>query len=192
MKELKRWILTLGFLFAAGVVHGAEKSSPSSAPALSPPPRPCELPEGKQFDFWIGEWEAHWPGGQAGTPVGQTGKGSNHVTKILSDCIVQENFSNPATQYFGQSVSSYNPNTGEWNQTWVDSSGGYLLFSGKFENGRMELRGQERHSADGKTSVSRMVYKNITPESFDWDWQNSEDGGKSWKDVWNIHYTRRK
>jgi hypothetical protein len=35
-----------------------------------------------------------------------------------------------------------------------------------------------------------MVFRNITPESLDWDWQTSADGGKTWKDLWNIHYAK--
>lgn len=44
---------------------------------------------------------------------------------------------------------------------------------------------------NGKTYISRMVFKNITENSLDWDWQRSENDGKTWVDVWNIHYQRR-
>jgi hypothetical protein len=55
--------------------------------------------------------------------------------------------------------------------------------------GKMELRTAVTETA-GRKIVSRMVFKNITTNALDWDWQRSLDGGKSWQDVWNIHYQR--
>jgi len=72
----------------------------------------------------------------------------------------------------------------------VDNQGGYLLFTGEFNDGQMELR-TEPSEREGKTFISRMVFRNITKNSLDWDWQRSEDGGKTWQDLWNIHYERK-
>ena len=36
-----------------------------------------------------------------------------------------------------------------------------------------------------------MVFRNLTRDSLDWDWQTSENHGKTWKDLWNIHYARK-
>ncbi len=104
------------------------------AQAETPEANPCDLPEVKQFDFWLGDWE----------------------------------------------------------QTWVDTEGSYLLFTGQFKDGIMELRSPERARADGTTVASRMIFKNIRPDSFDWDYQVTKDQGKTWKDDWNIHYQRKK
>ncbi len=30
------------------------------------------------------------------------------------------------------------------------------------------------------------------PDSLDWSWERSDDGGKSWKVLWRIHYERKK
>ena len=81
-----------------------------------------------QFDFWLGEWEARW---------GEDGKGTNTVTRILDGKIVQEDFVAP--DLHGMSFSSYDPERALWCQTWVDSSGTYLDFTGTFEEGRMTL-----------------------------------------------------
>ncbi|RMF56524.1 MAG: DUF1579 domain-containing protein [Calditrichaeota bacterium] len=153
--------------------------------------RPCDTPEGKQFDFWVGRWDLTWPAEQMGGEKGQLGHGSNTVTKILDDCIVQEQFRFPAGNFNGTSVSVYNLRTKRWQQTWVDNQGGYLLFTGGFKDGKMELR-TPTYQRNGKTIVSRMVFRNIAKDSFDWDWQRSSDGGNTWQDVWNIHYRRKK
>jgi hypothetical protein len=153
--------------------------------------RPCDTPAGQQFDFWLGEWELTWPAEQWGGQKGDISKGTNSVTKILDDCIIQENFKYPDGEFNGTSLSVYNAVKRIWQQTWVDNNGGYLVFTGEFIDSRMELRTEVRETND-KQIVSRMVFKNITESSIDWDWQRSEDNGKTWQDVWNIHYERKK
>lgn len=151
------------------------------------PPNPCAAPQQKQFDFWVGEWDATWPGQNAG----ETGHGSNSIKRILDDCIVQENFSAlDATHMRGMSVSVFEPNSGHWKQTWVDSQGGYLDFTGDFKDGQMILQ-REFARPDGVHMMQRMVWKNITANEFDWSWEASTDGGKTWKVNWPIHYKRK-
>lgn len=152
--------------------------------------QPCDAPEASQFDFWLGEWELTWPAEQWGGKAGERGRGTNTITKILDDCIVQEAFRFPAGKFDGHSVSAFSTKKKLWQQTWVDNQGGYLLFTGEFNDGQMELR-TEPSEREGKTFISRMVFRNITKNSLDWDWQRSEDGGKTWQDLWNIHYERK-
>ena len=81
-----------------------------------------------EFDFWLGEWNVTW---------GETGKGTNNIERILGGKIIQENFIAP--DLHGMSVSSFDPERGVWCQTWVDSNGSYLDFTGRFEDDRMIL-----------------------------------------------------
>ena len=81
-----------------------------------------------QFDFWLGEWDARW---------GEDGKGTNHISKILDDKVVQEDFHAP--DLHGMSFSVYDPERRLWCQTWVDNNGTYLDFTGGFEDGKMIL-----------------------------------------------------
>lgn len=154
------------------------------------PQKPCAVPEARQFDFWVGEWELTWKGGQGGTPENETGRAVNVIRKILGGCVIEENFSAPLGAYLGKSWSVYQPATGQWRQTWVDNSGNYLLFRGGFHDGKMELR-TEPFQRNGKTFISRMVFQNISESALDWSWQRSADEGESWQDVWNIHYQRK-
>lgn len=43
-----------------------------------------------------------------------------------------------------------------------------------------------------KTIIRRMVFYNITANSFTWDWEMSNDGGKTWTLEWQILYERAK
>src|SRR3954447_7810802 len=131
-------------------------------------PKPCSAPESSQFDFWTGDWELTW---------NDTSKGTNSVKRILDGCAVQENFYDPALNYSGTSWSVYNPRTALWQQTWVDNQGAYISLTGKFENEQMILSTSPATTKDGKQSISRMIFYNIKPGSFDWNWENTIDNG---------------
>ena len=144
--------------------------------------KPCSAAEASQFDFWVGNWNLF---------SGDSSSGTNTIYKIMDGCAVQENFSNPKTGYDGKSWSVYNSVAKVWQQTWVDNQGGYIDLSGKFEDGKMTLVTQTRTLNDGRKQIYRMVYGNITPNSFDWDWGSTTDGGTTWNSVWKIHYVRK-
>jgi hypothetical protein len=145
-----------------------------------------------QFDFWLGEWELTWPGEQSGLPAGQIGRGTNSITAILDSAVVQENFVDLAPNSLrGMSVSVYNQRLGKWQQTWVDNQSSYLDFVGEFKDGKMMLSRQAT-AKDGKEIIQRMVWHNIAKDQLDWNWEASDDGGKTWKVNWQIHYTRKK
>jgi len=153
----------------------------------TPKQKPCSAPEASQFDFWIGDWNLTWS---------DTLHGTNHVEKIFGNCTVHENFTDPKTNFLGQSWSVYNANYKQWQQTWVDNQGGYIVLTGGMAGDSLILTTAERTvpasvSPSGKIK-SRMVYYNIKPDSFDWSWEASTDGGNSWKQNWLIHYKRKK
>jgi hypothetical protein len=139
----------------------------------------------------LGEWELAWPGEQSGLPAGQIGRGTNTITAILDSCVIQENFVDLAPNGVrGMSVSVYNQSLGKWQQTWVDNQSGYLDFIGEFEDGKMVL--SRKAVKDGKEIIQRMVWHNISRDQLDWNWEASQDGGKTWKVNWRIHYKRKK
>ena len=163
----------------------ASASAQSSAPAAQP--APCSEAEQKQLDFWVGEWDLTWPGQNGGAP----GHGTNSVHRVLGGCVVQENFSGEDAMHLrGMSVSLFDVRSGKWKQTWVDNEGGYIDLVGGFANGEMTLSRQATRP-DGTQVQMRMVYKNISKDEFDWSWESSKDGGKTWSVVWPIHYKRK-
>jgi len=113
------------------------------------------------------------------------------VKHVLDGCVVQENFNDPTQHFTGTSWSVYNPKTSKWQQTWVDNQGAYITLTGKFESGQMILSTPPAKLQNKKLSVSRMIFYNIRPDSFDWNWENSTDNGTSWKLNWKIHYQRK-
>ncbi len=37
----------------------------------------------------------------------------------------------------------------------------------------------------------KMVFYNIQPNSFDWEWKKSTDEGQTWQVLWKIRYDRQ-
>jgi hypothetical protein len=151
------------------------------------PPESPETAPKSLFDFWVGEWSLTWQDAQ-----GQTQKGYNRIVKILDEQVIQENFETISTPVFkGMSLSVYNPRTEQWHQAWTDNQGGYYNFIGQFE-GDKRMFVTKTTNQQGKEIIQRMVFRNITPNAFVWDWESSNDGGQTWQLNWQIHYQRKK
>jgi hypothetical protein len=147
-------------------------------------PKPCSDPNANQFDFWLGEWQATW---KDSTQASGEAHATNNISKILGGCVIFEQFNSPALM--GKSHSVYNIRTGKWHQTWVDNQGAYLDFIGEWEGDKMIL--SRSVEIKGKKVMQRMVWHNISPEAFDWNWEGSKDTGKTWNVNWQIRYTRK-
>lgn len=131
-----------------------------------------------QFDFWLGEWDVRW---------GEDGVGTNRIERILDGKVIQENFTAP--DLIGMSVSAYDLERKLWCQTWVDNNGSYLDFTGGFTDGKMIL--SRDAIVRGETCKQRMVWFEIRADKFEWNWERSDDGGQTWRVLWNIHYMRK-
>jgi hypothetical protein len=94
---------------------------------------PCRFePEYSRFDFWLGEWEVRYPDGRIA--------GTNSIRKAADGCLLLESWSG-AGGGSGNSINFYDPATGKWVQTWVDSSGDVISAEGGFRDGAMRLLG---------------------------------------------------
>lgn len=136
---------------------------------------PCSSPEFNQFDFWLGKWDLFYSDSMHAT---------NQITKDLDGCVIFENFNDPKQQFKGKSWSVYNPAKQRWEQTWVDNQGAYITLTGAFENDKMTLS-----TAPG-ISQKRMIFYNVKESALDWVWESTTDSGRTWKQLWKIHYTR--
>lgn len=138
------------------------------------------------FDFWLGEWDLTWQNRE-----GNEMKGTNEIIRILDGSIIQENFIDLQSGFKGTSISVYNSRKKSWNQAWADNAGGYFSFYGTSENGN-KIFSTLPEEINGKIIIKRMVFKNITEDSFIWDWEISQDNGGTWNLAWRINYLRKK
>ena len=139
------------------------------------------------FDFWLGTWDLRWT-----TAEGHPRAGTNVVTRTLGGAAILETFTDlvgtDGYGYTGMSVSTYDVVDGLWRQTWVDSAGNHLSFTGGRVGDLMQL--SRRTSVDGSTLVQRMTWRPTSSASIVWDWERSPDDGVTWELLWRIDYRR--
>lgn len=145
--------------------------------------RPCaHLPEDRQFDFWLGDWQVRSP---EGTVAGQ-----NSITVENGDCWIHEHWAG-GLGGSGESFNFYNATTKKWHQTWVDDQGEIAEFDGVFRDGAMRLEGYRQ--GPGQTRIpARLTLTPLPDGTVRQLGENSNDGGKTWTVLYDLLYARSK
>ena len=151
--------------------------------------KPCSRPEYRQFDFWIGEWEAFGKNGQKA--------GDSKISIILDSCIILEEWTsatiNRGIRYAGKSFNTYNASTKQWQQTWVDNAGGsneYL--KGKFEDNKIIYSSSPFPFSKDTMAIRKMTFTNLSPVKLRQQGAISKDNGVSWVTEYDLEYRRKK
>ena len=112
---MSRHLLKTTFLIALAVsfFQAALAQTQNNTASPAKPPKTCSMPEHRQFDFWIGDWDVQVSGQPAGT---------NTIQLILDGCVLQENWTG-SKGGTGKSFNFYDSAKGKWQQTWVDNTG---------------------------------------------------------------------
>ena len=161
-------VVTLAQVFLAATL-GAASDSKLSGDSTKPPA--CQAPEYKQFNFWVGDWDAFDVGGTVAVA-------RLKVDPLLDGCALREQYKG-ADGHQGESLSIYDASRKVWHQTWVTNRGELLTIEGGFKDGEMILTGADR-TADGRERRVRGVWK-AEAEGVRETAVRSTDGGKTWK-----------
>ena len=151
--------------------------------------RPCSSPVYRQFDFWLGEWEAFGTNGQKA--------GDSKISLILDSCIVLEEWTSATVtqgiRYAGKSFNTYNAATKQWQQTWVDNVGGsneYL--EGVGGNNRIIFTTKPFPFSKDTLAIRRLSFHKLSDDKVRQFGEISKDNGKSWSTEYDLEYRRRK
>src|SRR5580700_4268582 len=128
--RLQLGIASLVVLFSANEMAFAPAGLAESSTSTS-----CAAPVYRQFDFWIGNWDAF----DVGDPIKVA---HARVDRILDGCVLREDYQG-ADGHKGQSFTIYDAARKVWHQSWVTNRGELLEIEGKFENGEMILSGSD-------------------------------------------------
>ena len=166
------------FFLGVGLAPGGD----APAAAIS---RSCNSPEHRQFDFWVGDWDVVDPQGHPA--------GTNSITLEMEGCALQEHWRAADGTQIGSSFNVYYPPARRWHQTWVDSTGGFLLLSGGLEGGKMSFTG-DMPGREGGVVKHRLSFEKTGPggSRVRQLWEASRDDGKTWRVVFDGTYVRRK
>ncbi|HVU18069.1 MAG TPA: hypothetical protein VHD32_14170 [Candidatus Didemnitutus sp.] len=164
---MKKSVLVYAALAVVGVLFGA-------------PPRPVPPSEAHQFDFWLGEWSVT----EAGKPAG-----SSRIQSIAGGNALLENWED-VDGGSGKSLNTYNAKRKQWQQFWVDSSGGVLELSGGIV-GRSMVLSNETTGRDGRPLRNRITWTPNDDGSVRQLWETSRDDGRTWQTSFDGLYRRR-
>jgi hypothetical protein len=180
MVALKAWVDTGRALYQAAmqVPELALLREDSRFIALIEPLRPCNTPEFRQFDFWVGEWDV------ASAATNQR-IGLNRISRINGGCTLREEYVTPAG-YEGTSLSFYDSERKVWHQTWIDNQGGALYLEGGLDGNSMLLS-----TGLVQQSFNRVTWSLLPDGRVRQHWQSTEDGGTTWSTVFDGYYSRR-
>lgn len=143
-------------------------ASPTPSPA--PTAKPCDGPEFRQFDFWIGKWTVHAPDGRQ--------VGTSEITAVAGSCAIREQWQGAGGSP-GTSLNYYDPAEKHWHQDWVGGDGTILHLRGGLE-GKAMVMSEESETAKGKI-INRITWTPLLGGEVQQQWEVSEDGGKTWK-----------
>jgi hypothetical protein len=151
--------------------------------------KPCSLPVFRQFDFWVGEWEAYGPKGNKG--------GDSKISIILDSCIILEEWTSASMQqglrYAGKSFNTYNTATKQWQQTWVDNAGGTTEYlRGEGSDGKIIFYADKVIGPQGKLFMRRLTFTKLSNDKVRQFGERSDDGGTTWTTEYDLEYRRKK
>jgi hypothetical protein len=149
----------------------------------------CNTAAHRQFDFWIGEWEAFGLKGQKA--------GDSKITAILDSCVILEEWTSTTIQrgvrFAGKSFNSYNSSTRQWQQTWTDNSGSTIEYlRGEGTEGKIIYYADKVAAAGGKFFIRRLSFTKINTDNIRQLGERSDDGGATWRIEYDLAYKRKK
>jgi tetratricopeptide (TPR) repeat protein len=138
--------------------------------------------DARQFDFFVGEWDAYGPQGRkAGTSV---------IQRVANGCGILENWANALGGGTGKSINFYDPRAGKWFQYWIGADGQPHRFSGVYRDGALRFEG-EPQTQNGKNFITRLTFFNVDANTVRQLSEQSDDNGKTWTVVYDFKYVRR-
>jgi hypothetical protein len=170
-----------------GVSVSAQSPGASAAP-----------PSGQHdFDFSRGVWHTHitrvldpFDGGTHAT----TSEGTKTASPILGGrgWIEEIEADGPNGHWQAATLFLYNPKSGQWSQSYIDSDGAHVEAPeiGEFKDGRGEFYATEKYK--DRNVLVRGVWSDITADAHRYEIFFSQDGGRTWVAVFKAHLTRLK
>lgn len=151
--------------------------------------RPCSAPVYRQFDFWLGEWEAFGKNGQKA--------GDSKISLLLDSCIVLEEWTSATVsqgfRYAGKSFNTYNAVTKQWQQTWVDNAGGSIEYlEGSSGKGSIQFRTKPFYFSKDTMAIRKLSFYKLSDNTVRQHGEISKDNGINWQTEYDLEYRRKK
>ena len=128
--------------------------------------------QARQFDFWIGEWDAYVRGTN-------TLAGKSKIEMASGGCMILENWTSVGSPFSGKSMNFVDPVSGKWKQIWVGSGGvnATEFLNGEYRDGAMRFECETVNPQGVKQQV-HFYFFNEGPDQVRQFHEASNDQGK--------------
>jgi hypothetical protein len=144
-----------------------------------------DIPQAREFDFWVGEWDAFVTGTS-------NLAGTSKIEIASGGCMILENWTSVGQPFSGKSINYVDPLTLKWKQVWVGSNGLNVseFLNGEYNNGAMRFEFEQK-TKTGAVQKIKFHFYNISQNEVRQVHQTSDDG-QSWKTTYDFTYKRKK
>ena len=179
------WAVAACVLPGAAAAFG-QAGEGSDGQAQAPTPAaitfPCADDEKfREFDFWVGEWDVHTADGKLA--------GRNDIESAQRGCVLIESWTG-AGGSTGISMNYLDKTSDEWVQVWTDAGGTQIVIRGGLTDSGMLLVGQIHYVSTGVSAPFRGLWTVQPDGRLRQFFEQSDDGGKTWKPWFEGFYTR--
>ena len=151
---------------------------------------PCRKDQhSREFDFWVGEWDAYVTGTNLLA-------GHSLIQKASGECMILENWTSARSPYEGKSMNYVDPATGKWEQVWVGAEGRvndnvHRFVNGEYKDSVMRFDFETTDST-GRKLKGRFSFFNQGRGQVRQLNETTADDGKTWSTVYDFTYRRKK
>lgn len=143
-----------------------------------------DIEKAREFDFWIGEWDAYVTGSEKLA-------GYSKIEMASGGCMILENWTSANQPFTGKSMNFVDPATGKWKQVWVGSGGLNVteFLNGEYREGAMRFE-YETKSPAGKRQFVKFHFYNISKNEVR-QWHQTSEDGNTWVTTYDFTYKRK-
>lgn len=143
--------------------------------------------QSRQFDFWIGEWDAYVRGTN-------NLAGHSKIEMASGGCMILENWTSVGAAFNGKSMNFVDPVSGKWKQVWVGSGqspNATEFLNGEYREGAMRFE-YATTTPQGAKQLIHFYFFNEGPDQVRQFHETSTDDGKTWTTTYDFTYKRKK
>jgi len=167
----------------------AQESGGEPAQGMPELGQPKEM---KQLEHLVGKWEVHQKYQMDPTQEWQEMTGAAEFQMAVGGCALVMNFSGEmmGMPFKGMMVQCYSREYSQWQAIWTDNMGASItVYTGNMQGDKLVLTGTEKWG--GQEYLARISTFNMKDTSYDWTYEMSMDGGKTWVKSMESHYVKK-
>ena len=168
------FLILAGSIFASATVPALAADDAASCTSSA---------EGRQLDYWLGDWSVASPG--------MAGKGHSTVHLSLDKCLMIESWASDTSNHNGENALAYNAEDKGWYGLFVDNHGRVHMMKGMVTKGLAAFQGPGRDENGGEV-LKRVKVVLVNPDNVEQIWEKSMDNGASWTTEFKMEYVRKK